>query len=439
MKKRTSMFNLGNTILVFCLLSSNLFPQVWTGGIAENNLGHIFVGAYYDPAGVLKSTDAGVTWTFSDSGFIRAETPDFLAIDSQGYIYFAGVGSNIYRSTDGGLFWEYLRYFDSRALAISDNDYVYVGVDDSPPFYLARSTDSGITWENKTGSITKVIYALESSGTNIYAGGVSGHFYISSNYGNTWNFKPLFTQNTINAIFVNDSGYIFTGTWGDGAFVSKDNGLTWQKIFNLENYCIASIQASDNGYLFIALGGYQSSQIKIFRSSDNGTTWSNTDNGLPTNAWLSKFFKASDNSLYITTWNGYGIYKSTDFGDNWSHVGPITDITEKNILLPAEFSLSQNYPNPFNPSTKIKFTIPSNVKGEMSYVSLKVYDVLGNEIATLVNDELSAGEYEVEFGGHSDEGQNLPSGVYFYQLRIEGPETSSGQGMIQTKKMILMK
>jgi len=72
-------------------------------------------------------------------------------------------------------------------------------------------------------------------------------------------------------------------------------------------------------------------------------------------------------------------------------------------------------------------------------VTLKVYDVLGNEIATLVNEELSSGEYEVEFSGHSDEGQNLPSGVYFYQLRIGGPETSSGQGMIQTKKMILLK
>jgi len=424
------MFNFTNKFLALCLLSTNLFSQVWTGGIAENSLGHIFVSAGYYPNRVLKSTDAGVTWTYSDSGFVEAEDPDFLAVDSKDYIFFAGVGSNVYRSTDGGIFWEYLRYLDSRALAISDNDYIYIGVDDSPPFYLARSTDSGITWEDKTGSITKVIEALASNGANIYAGGRSGHFYISSNYGDTWNALPLFTQNWITEIFVNDSGHIFTGTCNDGAFVSKDNGLTWQKIFNLQG-CIASIQAIDNEYLFIALGRYVSSPIKIFRSSDYGATWINTDNGLPENMhFLQKLLKASDNSLYITSGNGYGIYKSTDYGDNWFHIGPITDIAEVNILLPAEFSLSQNYPNPFNPSTKIKFTIPQSPllggDGRGGLVTLKVYDILGTEIATLVNENKEAGNYSIDFNA-----AELPSGVYIYQLTTPG--------FTQARKMILTK
>jgi len=120
--------------------------------------------------------------------------------------------------------------------------------------------------------------------------------------------------------------------------------------------------------------------------------------------------------------------------------------------VPEEFNLHQNYPNPFNPNTKIKFTLtPSLSLGERVSegrvrASLKVYDVLGNEIATLVNEELPAGEYEVEFSGHSDEGQNLASGVYFYQLIVRGPvredsfgETNSGQAMIQTKKMVLLR
>ncbi len=97
--------------------------------------------------------------------------------------------------------------------------------------------------------------------------------------------------------------------------------------------------------------------------------------------------------------------------------------------IPKTFSLSQNYPNPFNPSTKIKFTIPSVTLRQAqsdNWVTLKVYDVLGNEIATLVNEEKQPGTYEVEF-----DGATLPSGIYFYQFK-------AGQ-FSETKKMILLK
>ena len=99
------------------------------------------------------------------------------------------------------------------------------------------------------------------------------------------------------------------------------------------------------------------------------------------------------------------------------------------------FKLEQNYPNPFNPSTKIKFTIPnvnaSEVERQSQLVTLKVYDILGNEVATLVNEELPAGEYEVEFNSHSVEGRNLPSGIYFYHLKAAE--------FNQTIKMVLLK
>ncbi|MFI5406885.1 MAG: hypothetical protein ACHQ1D_10275, partial [Nitrososphaerales archaeon] len=91
---------------------------------------------------------------------------------------------------------------------------------------------------------------------------------------------------------------------------------------------------------------------------------------------------------------------------------PIVSVEDEQTVV-SNFKLEQNYPNPFNPSTKIKFTVPSNVKGEISNVSLKVYDVLGNEIVTLVNAELSAGEYEVDFNTSSL--KHIPSsGIYFY-------------------------
>ena len=114
---------------------------------------------------------------------------------------------------------------------------------------------------------------------------------------------------------------------------------------------------------------------------------------------------------------------------------PIT-IWKSTIEINSVFSfeLEQNYPNPFNPATKIKFTIPTPpsssplVKGrnEVGFVTLKVYDVLGNEIVTLVNKELLAGEYEVEFDGSS-----LTSGIYFYTLRTGN--------FTNTKKLILLK
>ena len=100
----------------------------------------------------------------------------------------------------------------------------------------------------------------------------------------------------------------------------------------------------------------------------------------------------------------------------------------KNPITVNEFSLKQNYPNPFNPSTTIEYTIaPANYSsGETSVVKLKIYDVLGNEIAILVDKEKPAGKYRVEFNA-----SGLPSGIYFYQLNT-GNYT-------ETKKMILIK
>ena len=94
---------------------------------------------------------------------------------------------------------------------------------------------------------------------------------------------------------------------------------------------------------------------------------------------------------------------------------------EYDDIKPTEFYLSQNYPNPFNPTTSIEYAVPSS-----EYVTLRVYDILGNEVATLVNEQKSAGVYSVTF-----KAENLPSGVYIYQLRRENYNT--------TKKMLLLK
>ena len=105
--------------------------------------------------------------------------------------------------------------------------------------------------------------------------------------------------------------------------------------------------------------------------------------------------------------------------------GVLTDIKSERTELADNFQLMQNYPNPFNPTTKIEFVIPKS-----TFVNLKVFDVLGNEVATLVNEFKTAGKYNIEFDSHS-EFRNLSSGIYFYGLRAGN--------FISTKKMILIK
>ena len=111
---------------------------------------------------------------------------------------------------------------------------------------------------------------------------------------------------------------------------------------------------------------------------------------------------------------------------------PITDMKEERDQHPDKFLLYQNYPNPFNPNTKIKYSIPYVGTSLMKFVQLKVYDILGNEVATLVDEEKPAGTYEVEFSaGSAGKSSNLSSGIYFYQLKAGS--------FISTKKFLLLK
>jgi hypothetical protein len=148
------------------------------------------------------------------------------------------------------------------------------------------------------------------------------------------------------------------------------------------------------------------------------------------------------------SWNGPGLSSDSSTINNWLTVTGqtsfggwiISDADDPGALpvedeqgLVSDFELLQNYPNPFNPVTRIMYQLSS-----ISQVTLKVYDVLGNEIATLVDEYKPAGNYEVEFNTSSIKHQPS-SGVYFYQLKAVDPSTGSGQSFIQTKKMILLK
>ncbi|MFA5838883.1 MAG: T9SS type A sorting domain-containing protein [Candidatus Paceibacterota bacterium] len=129
---------------------------------------------------------------------------------------------------------------------------------------------------------------------------------------------------------------------------------------------------------------------------------------------------AAGNQILESDYPDYGI-KGTMNNNCQIRVSTITDVGDNEITIPVNFSLEQNYPNPFNPTTTISYQIPAD-----NLVTLKIYDILGTEIATLVNENKSAGKHEVKF-----DASNLPSGIYLYKI--------SAGNFVQTKKMILMK
>ncbi len=130
---------------------------------------------------------------------------------------------------------------------------------------------------------------------------------------------------------------------------------------------------------------------------------------------LNSITKAKDNAKTMIN------FTKSNFSDF-----TVTDIKDQITLQPEEFYLYQNYPNPFNPSTVISYQLPVNGK-----ITLKVYDILGNEVAILVNEEKLAGKYEVIFNVETHRNASLASGIYFYRLQAGN--------YIETKKMILIK
>jgi enterochelin esterase-like enzyme len=146
---------------------------------------------------------------------------------------------------------------------------------------------------------------------------------------------------------------------------------------------------------------------------------------------MQNFRDSLQSKGYLHKWielpegHSWGLWRANiDFMLTYFFPKTTTEIKDE-ITLPTEFVLHQNYPNPFNPSTRIRYTIPGNVETRHG-VSLRIYDILGNEIVTLVNEYKPSGSYEVQFSPQS----KLASGVYFYQLKIDN--------FVQTKKMILI-
>ena len=193
----------------------------------------------------------------------------------------------------------------------------------------------------------------------------------------------------------------------------KQKGLHLQLIFALQTFATDGI-----AYRMPSAAEMQSwGQTVLERKKLDGVIWYPWDRS----------------STEYTSWLSKDRYDSVG-ADRWGVVSQlsryltVTDVKERSIE-PTQFALSQNYPNPFNPTTSFKFQVPS-----CEFVSLKVFDVLGREVATLVNDIRNAGVYTVRWDASS-----LPSGMYFYRLQAGNAFTSSARGFVETKKMVLAK
>jgi hypothetical protein len=282
-----------------------------------------------------------------------------------------------------------------------------------------RSTDDGFSWTQIMGGFTTfspTCLAIGGAGT-IFVGIYEGSILRSTNNGTNW-LGSFLGGGAIPRYIRFIGSAMFAGT-SNGVYRSTNFGINWAPSNNgMQGIEVNFIAIQDTNTLFAA-----TSDSGLYVSLDNGNTWSAFNDGLP--ALELTGVRSTGTHLYCGTF-GYGIWRR-----------PISDIVtgvnENSISeTPTEYVLNQNYPNPFNPSTKIRYSIPSVIANrqmpekQSQMVTLKVYDVLGNEVATLVNEEKPVGNYEVEFNA-----SGLASGMYFYRLQAGS--------FVQTKKMILLK
>lgn len=271
----------------------------------------------------------------------------------------------------------------------------------SPAIY--RTTNNGVNWTTVLYT-TYSVNAMQISGKNIYAG-TDGEFYYSSDNGNHWEQRNINVNNvSIYALAVN-ALYVFAGT-NKGIYRSSDNGEHWQPFNNgLANIHVLSLLAHDSTIYLGTNGG------GVYLSTDNGEQWTSVNAGLQ---------DTSITSIYIYKRN---ILAGSSTGRIWVHSlsQSFTNVSPTRHVFPIKYSLQQNYPNPFNPTTTINYSIPKTI-----LVTIKIYDMLGRKVSTLVGRKESPGNYSVIFNGIG-----LSSGIYFYQMKA---------GVyIQTRKMILLK
>ena len=326
---------------------------------------------YYGPKQLFRSMDAGSTWAYLN---VMEQMPDNVRVSPTGTIFCSywvllphSANTEIARSTDNGLAWTAVGVggsaYDFEGSFILTQGY-WCGMGTSAPTDLALSTDDGSQWSTL--------------GRWPWAGPSTTTLKLCLN------------------------GNILVGGYWWGLILSDDSCSSWTQVSTLKITCGLSIET---GGMLVG-----TDSLGAFLFADNGDSLGASNSGL-TN--LNIHTLTIDNNNYV--------YAGIDNGVWRRPLSEIVTSVGKQPTQPTYYMLEQNYPNPFNPSTKIKYSVP-----QTSQVVIKVFDVLGKEIETLVNEEKPSGTYELNWNA-----TQLSSGIYFYTIQ-------AGE-FIDTKKMILLK
>lgn len=364
----------------------------------------LFVGVL--GSGLFKSEDLGLNWQLINTGFYHPKSaPVYILFSSNNDIYAALQFGGIYKSVDNGLSWVKIFNQTSNNPVISLNSlgFIYTNHDNA----ISKSTDNGNTWTLLNNFDSNVNTITITPNDNILAGTYYDGIFRSTDDGITW--SKVSTVSTITSFAVNSQKYIFVSSeyrYSAGIYISFDDGENWEALpLPYRVNMMAVHKESNKLFASVRWGAWG-----VFVSSDNGQNWNEMTDGLRFTP-INSFAFSSNHYVYIGT-DGQGILRSSQ---------KLITALEEDDNLNFAYSLYQNYPNPFNPTTTIKFGL-----AEAAVVHLSVYNIIGEQVIEIVNQELEAGYHQYTF-----DASHLSSGVYIYQIK-------AGE-FIDTKKLILLK
>ncbi|HZV13485.1 MAG TPA: T9SS type A sorting domain-containing protein, partial [Candidatus Kapabacteria bacterium] len=338
--------------------------------------------------GVFRSNDSGVSWTSVNTGLANMNVLTLKVVGT--YILAGTLNDGVYRSTDNGASWAPSglqgRYVD---IFYAGSNYILAGSDSGSIF---RSTDNGTSWSLSSTGLTPhdngdyVVSTFTNTDNHLLTGTIWGPF-LSSDNGSSWSAVSTgLNRLDIRAIVANGND-IFTATFGNGVVHFTSNGSTWNEVSaSLTNDNVEALIAYNNNFF----AGTNESGVLL--STDNGANWN-----------IIGLQYTNINTLAII---GDYLFAGNDTGIWRMPLSGITAVNENPATSPAQFSLLQNYPNPFSGMTNFEYGISNE-----EHVTLKIYNALGEEVATLVNGETAAGEHSATFNAY-----NLQNGIYFYKL-----------------------